>query len=103
MFPKILQKVLLPIISTESCVRAIKDKGILSYPETMPSTICTLDPEGGKATCNGDSGGPLVVDGKLAGITSWGFECGSKDGPKVFTNVAYYTKWIEKNIATNEN
>ena len=44
-------------------------------------------PEGGKNSCQGDSGGPAYVDGKLAGIVSWGEGCARKDFPGVYTNV----------------
>ncbi|TKC34446.1 hypothetical protein EI555_012747 [Monodon monoceros] len=55
--------------------------------------------EGIYDACMGDSGGPLV--GKdlkdtwyLIGIVSWGDNCGQKNKPGVYTEVAYYRNWI---------
>ena len=47
--------------------------------------ICAGDYEGGKDSCQGDSGGPLYVKEKdslvLAGLVSYGTECGKKYYP----------------------
>ncbi|XP_014594360.1 transmembrane protease serine 11A [Equus przewalskii] len=55
--------------------------------------------EGIYDACRGDSGGPLVVQDPtdtwyLIGIVSWGDNCGQKNKPGVYTNVAYYRNWI---------
>ncbi|XP_014715659.1 transmembrane protease serine 11A isoform X1 [Equus asinus] len=55
--------------------------------------------EGIYDACRGDSGGPLVVKDPtdtwyLIGIVSWGDNCGQKNKPGVYTNVAYYRNWI---------
>ncbi|XP_044258528.1 trypsin alpha-3-like [Tribolium madens] len=49
-----------------------------------------------KDSCQGDSGGPLVCSGQLTGIVSYGISCGIQYIPGVYTEVAKYTKWIEK-------
>ncbi len=57
----------------------------------------------GKDTCVGDSGGPLAVlnsqgDYSVAGLTSWGSDpCAQPGEPGVYTRVANYTCWVEKN------
>ena len=48
-------------------------------------------------TSGGDSGGPAVINGKLAGITSYGFP----RAPGVYTDVHRYKEWIEKKIGSN--
>jgi len=54
--------------------------------------------------CEGDSGGPLLCEenGKavLAGITSFGPQCSSKQNPAEFTRVASYVDFIEANRTT---
>ncbi|XP_055389921.1 trypsin-2-like [Condylostylus longicornis] len=54
---------------------------------------------GVKDSCQGDSGGPVIFDGVINGIVSWGKGCGIIGYPGVYTNVAVYKDWIEKNSA----
>ena len=56
--------------------------------------ICAGVYEGGKDSCTLDSGGPLAVEGKLAGIISWGKGCGNAGYPGVYTNVAYAVDFL---------
>jgi len=51
-------------------------------------------------SCRGDSGGPLVRNygtskEELAGLTSWSLGCGYKDTPSVYTDTAYFSRWID--------
>ncbi|KAK1345958.1 hypothetical protein QTO34_008423 [Cnephaeus nilssonii] len=56
------------------------------------------------SSLQGDSGGPLVCEQPggqwtLFGLTSWGSVCFSKVlGPGVYSNVSYFTEWIERQI-----
>lgn len=64
-----------------------------------PRELCADGSDGG--SCYGDSGGGLTITGadgspKLAGIVSWGIECG--DGPEVYTEVPAFTRWIEQGL-----
>ena len=49
----------------------------------------------------GDSGGPLTVmaNGRFTqvGIVSFGYKCGDKEFPGVYTKVAPYLSWIAEN------
>ena len=47
-------------------------------------------------SCQGDSGGPAVINGKVAGIVSFGIGCAA-GYPGVYTRVHNYRKWIAKN------
>ncbi|XP_064538009.1 trypsin beta-like [Drosophila montana] len=57
---------------------------------------------GDRDACQGDSGGPLVVDNQLVGIVSWGIGCARKGHPGVYTDIAYYRKWIFKYVRRQE-
>lgn len=42
-------------------------------------------------------GAPGVVNGRLAGVVSFGSpSCGSPDTPTVFTQLGYYSDWIDE-------
>jgi trypsin len=67
--------------------RAQCDAAYAQYGGITDNMICAAVPGGGKDACQGDSGGPLVVDGKLAGIVSWGLSCALADYPGVYSYV----------------
>ncbi|MFJ9869802.1 trypsin-like serine protease [Streptomyces sp. NPDC101165] len=58
--------------------------------------VCAGNPASGSdagttSACNGDSGGPLVVNGRIAGVVSWGVEdCVAKGAYSVFSKVSSY-------------
>ena len=91
--PTNLQTVTVPIISKDSCKKAYE-----KLTNMDAGQICAAYPEGGKDACQGDSGGPLVIDGRLAGVVSWGEGCAVAGKPGVYTEVAYYREWIDKMI-----
>lgn len=52
-------------------------------------------------SCEGDSGGPAVVGKVLVGIVSFGYGCGRRNTPGVYTNVAKVAQWIKDQIRSN--
>ncbi len=83
-------------VFTENCFESNRPASF--YTDNM---ICAHG--NAKDTCVGDSGGPLAVQNSLggysvAGLTSWGSNpCAQPGEPGVYTRVANYTCWVEKN------
>jgi len=87
--PTVLMRVNVPMVSDASC------KVSYGSSEILPGMICAG--VGGRDSCQGDSGGPLVSGNTLAGIVSWGFGCAVDGYPGVYTEVAYFSNWINQN------
>ncbi|KAG7200508.1 hypothetical protein KM043_001072 [Ampulex compressa] len=87
-----LKRAVIPIISKAECRRAVAHHGRL--PEGQ---ICAGYELGGHDTCKGDSGGPLAVEGRLAGVISWGLGCAEARKPGIYSEVAYHREWIRSN------
>ncbi|XP_054089369.1 trypsin zeta-like [Zeugodacus cucurbitae] len=94
--PDFLHEVQVPIISHEICKQ--------SYPNRITDDmLCAgLLGVGGKDACKKDSGGPLLINGKLAGVVSWGSGCGLPNFPGVYANVWYLLPWLRETIAKVE-
>ncbi|KAF7708399.1 complement C1r-A subcomponent-like isoform X2 [Silurus meridionalis] len=97
-----LRYITLPIVDQEVCCfsfEEVKKTGgnVSNLTENM---FCAGLPEGGKDTCQGDAGSGFVTKKNdvfyVAGIVSWGVECGRPGRYGVYTRVARYTNWIQK-------
>lgn len=83
----VLRSVDVPVSSDADCRAA--------YPEfNGEAMFCAGVPEGGRDACAGDSGGPLVINGRLAGVVSYGNGCGRPNTPGVYTRVSSYSDRI---------
>jgi len=86
-----LMQATVPVIEDGSCAS--------SYPAYLAEAMtCAGYPDGGVDSCQGDSGGPLVIDGKLAGVTSWGEGCAAAGKPGVYTRLATYADALAERI-----
>ncbi|XP_017469628.1 PREDICTED: trypsin theta-like [Rhagoletis zephyria] len=45
--------------------------------------------------CGGLPGSPLVADNKLVGVVSWGYGCGNKGSPAIYSDVPVLKLWVE--------
>ncbi|XP_055955568.1 transmembrane protease serine 3 [Patella vulgata] len=88
-----LNQVSIPVMSNSLCSYYL---GNVVYDHN----ICAGINAGGRDACQGDSGGPLVckTEGswKIAGIVSWGYGCGDKNTPGVYTRVSSFLDWIKQ-------
>ncbi len=96
-YPDALFGVDIPLVSQATCKAQLGDDAI------QAGEICAGAPEGGKDSCYGDSGGPLTVSDEkggqaLAGVVSWGDECGAANSSGVYTRVTEYNDWIAQNM-----
>lgn len=95
--PDNLQEANIPIVSDQICLDTL---GINFSAASMicGGTLSTPGKVNGVDSCNGDSGGPLIVpDGtsyKLAGLTSWGYECASDTYYGAYSRIASARDWI---------
>lgn len=100
----ILKKVELDMVSPYQCQAALRTTKLGKFFKLDPTFACA----GGNAdvdTCKGDGGGPLVCPtGKnngygpqyvQSGIVAWGVECGKRDVPGVYTDVADMLCYID--------
>jgi len=96
--PNMLQKVSVPLVSTNNCNATEAYAG-----DIKDSMICAGYKAGGKDSCQGDSGGPLVVaneDGThtLIGVVSWGEGCARANKYGVYSKVSNGYEWIQTKI-----
>ncbi|XP_055965398.1 enteropeptidase [Sorex fumeus] len=89
----ILQEANVPLLSNEKCKQQMPEYNIT---ENM---VCAGYEEGGIDSCKGDSGGPLMCQENsrwfLAGVTSFGYQCGLPNRPGVYARVPRFTEWIQ--------
>ncbi|XP_040319114.1 polyserase-2 isoform X3 [Herpailurus yagouaroundi] len=105
--PWALQEVELRLLGEAACQCLYSRPGPFNLTfQLLPGMLCAGYPEGRRDTCQGDSGGPLVCEegGQWfqAGITSFGFGCGRRNRPGVFTAVAPYEAWIREQVMGSE-
>ncbi|GBO99894.1 Trypsin, alkaline C [Eumeta japonica] len=89
-----LQFGLLSITGRAQCAEA--------FSSSAPSKIVTenhICASGAADLCSGDAGSPLYSAGLLVGVASYFPNCGELELPSVYTHVARYLKWIQKNAS----
>lgn len=94
-----LKFVKVPIVGHATCESQFRDSKLGRRFRLHESFVCAGGEEG-LDSCTNDGGSPLVCprsDGSfvLAGLVSWGLDCGLKNVPGAYTNVRFLLKWIK--------
>ncbi|GFQ93913.1 dnaJ homolog subfamily C member 13 [Trichonephila clavata] len=97
-FSLIMKEITLPVISNSECQNLLRKTRLGQRFKLYGGFMCA----GGKAgqdACKGDGGGPLVCfrsdnSYTVAGLVSWGIDCGQEGIPGVYVNVKKYNDWI---------
>ncbi|GGW47904.1 trypsin-like serine protease [Streptomyces bobili] len=85
-----LKTATLPIQSDTTCTNAYGADFAKGHM-VCAGTPASGSDEGTTTACNGDSGGPLVVNGRIAGVVSWGVkDCVANGAYSVFSKVSTY-------------
>ena len=105
-FSNVLKEAHLPVVDRQTCSDSLRRTRLGSGFRLHDSFLCA----GGKRgvdSCRGDGGGPLVCYSgksyKLAGLVSWGIECGHSDVPGVYVNVPLFVSWIRDHIRSEDD
>jgi secreted trypsin-like serine protease len=90
-FPDTLHTLTYPVVSNAACHASWNGR-----PAIYSTQLCA-DATTSRGTCNGDSGGPLVYNGRIVGLTSYGWNqngvcTGGADD--VYTRVSSVRSWI---------
>ncbi|UUN29201.1 trypsin-like serine protease [Streptomyces sp. FIT100] len=93
-----LKKATIPVQSDSACTSVYGSEFV---PGQM---LCAGNPASGQdsgtiSPCNGDSGGPLVVNGRIAGVVSWGVQdCVATGARSVFAKTSTFAGLINPRI-----
>lgn len=95
-YPSHLYQAQIPLVDQAELIAAYPPP----YFNITPNMIGAGPGDGSVDTCQGDSGGPLMVRDSggnyiLAGVTSWGLQCGTPGVYGVYSRLANYCDWIK--------
>ncbi|CAB3222204.1 unnamed protein product [Arctia plantaginis] len=97
--PDQLQHTILNIIDHKTCEYRYSTIGAVIQDSMMcAGRLDTAGPDG----CFGDSGGPLFYKGLVVGLVSFGYSCGHKYYPGVYTKVSHFTNWVVNTVKKNK-
>nr|XP_013189650.1 unnamed protein product [Amyelois transitella] len=97
--PDQLQHAMMYTIDQKVCAARYKTISAVIDDKMMCAGLLNV---GGVDGCFGDSGGPLIYKGLVVGLVSYGYSCGHRYYPGVYTKISSYTDWIIKTVALNK-
>ncbi|KAJ8676683.1 hypothetical protein QAD02_012470 [Eretmocerus hayati] len=84
----VVKLAVVPVVDQQVCAKNYAQDGGITE-NMFCAGVGTAD------SCSGDSGGPGIINGRLAGIVSFGKSCNDPEHPGVYTRVQKYRRWIE--------
>jgi len=97
--PALPAKIESPVVDHRQCQSRLQKTRLGTFFKLDESFICAGG-ESGADACKGDGGGPLAcpVDGRyvLAGISSWGVDCGEPGVPAVFASTTAALGFLQR-------
>ncbi|GFS70836.1 phenoloxidase-activating enzyme [Nephila pilipes] len=95
-----MKEVALQVVDNYKCEEMLRKTRLGRFFQLHEGFMCAGG-EFGVDSCKGDGGGPLVCYRKdksyaLAGIVSWGIDCGQPGVPGVYIKTQKYLDWISK-------
>lgn len=100
----VLSRIELPIVPREECVEDLRRTKLGKAFLLHESFVCAGG-EAGVDTCQGDGGSPLVCLTEVeteryfqVGIVAGGVGCGGYKIPGLYTNIAIFREWIDKQV-----
>ncbi|KAI8041975.1 hypothetical protein M5D96_003273 [Drosophila gunungcola] len=102
-YSAVLKKVDLPLVDRHTCEQQLR-RTKMGHDFQLPASMICAGGELNQDACTGDGGSALFCpigedDSGLyeqVGIVNWGIECGLKDVPATYTDVAQFKYWIEE-------
>ncbi|XP_055687893.1 anionic trypsin-2-like [Lutzomyia longipalpis] len=96
---RLLRSFNLPVITTEACTSPAPNQNII-----LDNQICAghLAPAPPASVCQGNMGGGVYFNRELVGILGRGFACGAVNNPAIFTEVRFYTTWINQQFTRTD-
>ncbi|XP_055616971.1 trypsin-like [Toxorhynchites rutilus septentrionalis] len=80
-----------PILNRDTC-NAVP----LHLTRIGESMVCAGSVAAGPGVCASNMGTGLFCEGRATGILSTGFGCGQANNPGVYTQIRFYTEWIQQ-------
>ncbi|XP_016987301.2 probable threonine protease PRSS50 [Drosophila rhopaloa] len=104
-YSTILKKVEVPLVDRARCQQQLRSTS-LGHDFELPQSLICAGGELNNDACTGDGGSALFCpvgepDSGLyeqVGIVNWGMECGRKDVPATYTDVAMFRHWIDQKL-----
>ncbi|GFX80766.1 phenoloxidase-activating factor 2 [Trichonephila clavipes] len=104
-FSNVMKEVALQVVDNYKCEEMLRKTRLGRFFQLHDGFLCAGG-EYGLDSCKGDGGGPLVCYRKdksyaLAGLVSWGIDCGQPSVPGVYVKTQKYLEWISKNTGVS--